>query len=134
MPWTETEPMKERMRFVADAERGLYSMTELCERYGISRRTATSGWLGTRQRADGLAGAEPAPHYCPIVSTRMAPPSWRRRQHPSWGPRKLLAWLSDGGRRRLAGGQYRRRPAQRPGPGPGARRRRHWQHPGPQRS
>lgn len=39
MPWAETEPMKERMRFVADAERGLYSMTELCGRYGISRRT-----------------------------------------------------------------------------------------------
>ena len=39
MPWTETEPMKEGMRFVADAERGLYSMSDLCERYGISRRT-----------------------------------------------------------------------------------------------
>jgi putative transposase len=44
MPWTETEPMKERMRFVADAERGLYCMSELCARYGISRRTGYK-WL-----------------------------------------------------------------------------------------
>ena len=44
MPWTETEPMKERMRFIADAERGLYSMSELYERYGISRRTGYK-WL-----------------------------------------------------------------------------------------
>src|SRR2546422_306129 len=28
MPWTETAPMKERMRFVTDQERGLYSMME----------------------------------------------------------------------------------------------------------
>lgn len=44
--WAETEPMKERVRFVADAAGGLYSMTELCERYGISRRPATNGSIG----------------------------------------------------------------------------------------
>src|SRR5262245_60285772 len=38
MPWTETAPMNERMRFVIDAERGLYSMRELCQRYGVSRK------------------------------------------------------------------------------------------------
>ena len=52
MPWTETEPMKERMRFVADAERGRYTMSELCERYGISptstSRSAAKGVLGAR--------------------------------------------------------------------------------------
>jgi hypothetical protein len=30
MPWTETAPMRERMRFVTDWERDLYSMVELC--------------------------------------------------------------------------------------------------------
>jgi hypothetical protein len=34
MPWRETAPMTERMRFVTDWERDLYSMVELCERYG----------------------------------------------------------------------------------------------------
>jgi len=28
MPWTETAPMNERMRFVVDCEEGLYSMRE----------------------------------------------------------------------------------------------------------
>ena len=66
MPWTETEPMKERMRFVADAERGLYSMSELCERYGISRRTGYK-WL-ERYEVNGPAGLSEgsrAPHHCP---------------------------------------------------------------------
>jgi len=38
MPWYETNPMKERMRFIVELERGLYSMTELCGLYGISVR------------------------------------------------------------------------------------------------
>lgn len=38
MPWTETEPMAEQMRFVAETLRGLYSMSELFTRYGIRRR------------------------------------------------------------------------------------------------
>ena len=37
MPWTETEPMKGRAGFVAKYERGHYTMTELCRRFGISR-------------------------------------------------------------------------------------------------
>ncbi len=31
--------MTERRRFVDDAHRGLFSMTDLCARYGISRKT-----------------------------------------------------------------------------------------------
>jgi hypothetical protein len=37
MPWTETSPVDERQRFIADVRAGLYSMTELCARYGISQ-------------------------------------------------------------------------------------------------
>ncbi len=37
MPWSETTKMRERMRFVLDAEKDMFTMTELCERYGISR-------------------------------------------------------------------------------------------------
>src|SRR2546422_10436213 len=50
MPWTETAPMKERMRFVTDWERDLYSMVELCERYGVSRKTGYK-WPRGRRRA-----------------------------------------------------------------------------------
>ena len=98
MPWMETEPMKERMRFVAEVERGLYSMSELCERYGISRRTGYK-WLD-RYEADGPAGLQErsrAPRHCPhrIDFKIAAVIVEARRQHPSWGPRKLVAWLEE---------------------------------------
>ena len=134
MPWTETEPMKERMRFVAEAERGLYSMSELCARYGISRRTGYK-WLA-RYEANGPTGLQErsrAPHHCPHrIDAGMATALVEvRRQHPSWGPRKLLAWLEE--RRPTAtwpaastvGDLLKGR-----GLVQARRRRRHWQHPG----
>ena len=39
----ETNVVKERLAFVHDLESGHWSMTELCERYGVSRPTGTSG-------------------------------------------------------------------------------------------
>jgi|GEM_PF-6584587 len=39
MPWMETAPVEQRERFVADAQRGHLTRTELCRRYGISRKT-----------------------------------------------------------------------------------------------
>ena len=39
MPWRETSPMDERVQFVADVRRAHESMTALCERHGISRKT-----------------------------------------------------------------------------------------------
>ena len=134
MPWTETAPMKERMRFVTDWERGLYSMVELCERYGVSRKTGYK-WIA-RYEGDGLDGLRDrsrAPHQCPH---RMAADVAEalcagRRQHPSWGPDKILHWLK------------RRHPAMelpatstagdllaRQGLVKKRRRRRHYTHPG----
>ena len=45
--------MEQRERFIADAVRGLYSMTELCERYGISRKTGYK-WRA-RHAQEGLS-------------------------------------------------------------------------------
>jgi hypothetical protein len=66
MSWSETTKMRERMRFVVDAEGELFTMTELCERYGISRMMGHK-WLG-RFRQDGLGALEDrcrAPLRCP---------------------------------------------------------------------
>src|SRR5437660_5022368 len=66
MAWTETDPMKERLHFVADWDRRLYTVTELCARYGVSRKTGYK-WLA--RYADvgvaGLAERSRAPHRCP---------------------------------------------------------------------
>ena len=39
MPWSATSPMDERFQFVADVRRAHESMSALCARYGISRKT-----------------------------------------------------------------------------------------------
>lgn len=96
MPWTETAPMNERMRFVTDWERDLYSMVELCERYGVSRKTGYK-WVARydREGLDGLRERSRTPHHCPHrISTEVAEAICAgRRQHPSWGPEKILQWL-----------------------------------------
>ncbi len=38
MPWKETSPMNERLRFVAATLEGEESLLELCERFGISQK------------------------------------------------------------------------------------------------
>src|SRR2546426_1068708 len=45
----------------------------------------------------GLLEGSRAPHHCPhrMDSGVAAAIVEARRQHPSWGPRKLLAWLDD---------------------------------------
>jgi putative transposase len=96
MPWLETSPMTERHQFIHDLYGGLFSMTELCTRYGISRKTGYK-WLG-RYDAHGQAGLvdrSHAPRQCPhrIADEVAQAICAARRAHPSWGPRKLLAWL-----------------------------------------
>lgn len=40
MPWREMSPMDHRTQSIADYLRGVHSVTELCQLYGISRKTA----------------------------------------------------------------------------------------------
>jgi putative transposase len=96
MPWLETAPMDQRERFIADARAGLYAMTELCERYGISRK---SGYKWRDRAAEGgraaLADRSRAPHHCPhrIPDAIAELLCTARRKHPLWGPKKLLDLL-----------------------------------------
>ena len=47
----ETNVVKERLAFMHDLESGHWSMSELCERYGVSRPTGTSGSRAIRPAA-----------------------------------------------------------------------------------
>jgi putative transposase len=90
MPWLEATPMEQRERFIRDEQSGLYTMTELCERHTISRKTGYK-WL-ERFDAGGraaLGDRSRAPHRCPhrISDDVAALICTARRQHPSWGPR-----------------------------------------------
>jgi putative transposase len=136
MPWRATSPMEQRIRFVKDVRTGLYTMSEACERYDVSRKTGYK-WLARfeAEGSAGLADRSRAPHggeHRMAEAVREALLEVRRR-HPSWGPRKILAWLgardprttwpaasSVGELLRREGlvTQRRRRPQREPHPGP----------------
>ena len=66
MPWSQTSPMDEKRLFVADYCRGIFTMAELCQEFGISRKTGYK-WLG-RFEEEGPAGLDDRsrrPKYCP---------------------------------------------------------------------
>ena len=96
MPWKESSPMDQRTLFVADYLRELFSMTELCERFGISRKTGYK-WLA-RYQAEGPSGLldrsrrpKSCPHQTPVRIVEAVLEA--RRRHPSWGAKKLLPIL-----------------------------------------
>ena len=96
MPWLETAPVEQREQFVADHRQKLYDMTELCARYGISRKTGYK-WLDRFEEEGrrGLRDKSRAPHTCPhrmdpVVAELLCD---ARRDHPDWGGGKLLDWL-----------------------------------------
>lgn len=96
MPWDETTRMSQRLRFISDWESGQYTMTELCERYGISRKTGYK-WVERFEEA-GPGGLEDRPHTAKSFPHQISPDKAKqivelRRQYPFWGPRKLRAWL-----------------------------------------
>ena len=88
--------MDQRLQFVSDALSDRFTMTELCERYGVSRRIGYK-WLA-RFNEDGkcgLADRSRRPLTCP---TQIRPVLAGllcefRRLHPDWGARKLLKVL-----------------------------------------
>jgi putative transposase len=97
MPWQETDPMTERLHFIAAYLHQVYSMTELCERFGIRRNTGYK-WV-RRYTAQGLAGLQEksrAPHRCPhrMSEEVEAVLSEAKQAHPHWGPRKILPYLA----------------------------------------
>ena len=97
MPWMETAPVEQRRQFIEDFHEGLYTMTELCARYGISRKT---GYKWLERFSEGgrraLADRSRAPHSSPQrISEEVAEMICEaRRKHPDWGAAKLLDWLS----------------------------------------
>jgi transposase-like protein len=96
MPWMETSPVEQRERFIGDHRLELYAMAELCARYGISRKTGYK-WLARFDEGGrlGLRDRSRAPRHCPhrIARAVAAVICAARRQHPTWGPAKLLTWL-----------------------------------------
>ena len=94
MPWRETSAVNERLQFIAEYLEELTTMSELCERYAISRETGYK-WVARYKAAgpSGLLDRSRRPQHSPratpqhLVDALLA----ARRAHPQWGPKKLLA-------------------------------------------
>jgi transposase InsO family protein len=97
MPWLDTNPMNERVKFIAAClarDGSNETFAELCDRFGISEK---SGYKWLKRYGEGgvanLAERSRAPRSHPhsvvqeVVDVLLA----ARRRHPRWGPRKLIA-------------------------------------------
>jgi putative transposase len=96
MPWSHTSPMDQKTQFIAAYLRDRLSVTELCELYGVSRKTGYT-WID-RYLMHGPQGLEERSRR-PSTSPRHTPDHVvaaildARRRHPSWGAKKLLSIL-----------------------------------------
>jgi transposase InsO family protein len=96
MPWKETEPVDERLRFISAYLEEEETFSELCEQFEISRKTGYK-WVNryNEKGIQGLAELSRAPENHPnateshIVEIILD----ARRRHPLWGPKKLLVVL-----------------------------------------
>lgn len=96
MPWKETRPMEERFRFIALEENWGGSFSELCEEFGISRRTGYK-WLkryGEQGTLAALADRSRRPRKSPRRTA--AEPEEQvvaYRNEYGWGAKKIAALL-----------------------------------------
>lgn len=98
MPWRVSDRMSTRLEFLCEALRAAEPFATLCARYGIARQTGYE--LLARFDDDGLAAVTErshAPRSCPhrTPDAQRAALIALRRQHPTWGAKKLRAVLQD---------------------------------------
>lgn len=98
MAWKKVLPMEERIRFVLEAEGGEWNFSELCEGYGISRKTGYKWWQ--RYVEMGVLGMEERARRPKSSPQRTA--QWleeliltERKRRTSWGPKKLRERLKE---------------------------------------
>jgi putative transposase len=101
LPWKEVCSVDERVRFITEVNESQESFAALCRRFGISRKTGYK-WC-ERYEEHGPSGLEeraPIARSCPHKSADelIAALIALRKEHPSWGPKKLKARLEALGR------------------------------------
>lgn len=96
MPWKEAHVIDERMKFIAYYLEEEHTLTDLCLHFGISRKTGYKYIKRYKEcNLEGLRDYSRAPHRHPNETKTEIRDLiiWARKRHPTWGPKKLLAWL-----------------------------------------
>lgn len=96
MPWSQVDPMQQRMVFVEEARKKRVPFTALCTLFEVSPKTGYK-WLN-RANEEGKAGLNersrrPLTNSLAVGDEEIARLVELRTEHPTWGARKLLAWL-----------------------------------------
>jgi transposase InsO family protein len=134
VPWKDTTPMRERAVFIRAWEAEILTMKELCEHFGVSRKTGYK-WVNRYREGDpeSLVDRSRAPRTCPhrTPAEVEAVVIEMKREHTRWGPKKIIDELqrtqpkkdwpavSTAGAILKRAGLVKKR-----------KRRRRWQHPG----
>jgi transposase InsO family protein len=96
MPWKVSGVVEKRREFVCEYESGEWTMTDLCQAYGISRVTGYAVWRRWQEQGEaGLEERSREPRWHPNQTAAEIEEEvlGLRAKHPKWGPRKLKAWL-----------------------------------------
>jgi putative transposase len=113
MPWRETDAVNERLQFIAAYQRGVFTMTDLCEQFGVARKT---GYKLLRRYATrgsgGLDNDSRRPAHSPTATSQemVRVIVGCRQRHPHWGPKKLVRYLQRQAARRPAADRPQLRP------------------------
>ena len=91
MAWSEITVREQREEFVRLARQADANVSELCRRYGISRKTGYK-WLGREQLDDRSRRPKSSPTQTPApLEARVIA---LRSRHPAWGGRKIAHVLA----------------------------------------
>jgi putative transposase len=96
MPWTQTDAVLERTKFINALLTKRLTMTEACRQFGISRKTGYK--VKARHAKTGMAGLADAPR-APKKHPNQSTPETEaavlrvRKAHPTWGSKKILTTL-----------------------------------------
>ena len=98
VPWKETRVVDERRAFIAEWLKRREDFAELCGKYEVSRKT---GYKWVQRFYDGgvagLLDRSRRPHRLvrTVSEETAAAVVELRGRYPTWGPKKLKAWLAD---------------------------------------
>ena len=97
MPWKVSQMEEERFKFIMEVQKNEKSFRMLCREFGISRPTGYKWWERYSEARDPrvLQDRSRAPHkvYRKTKSDIEYLICESRREHPTWGPEKILARL-----------------------------------------
>lgn len=96
MPWKEVSPMDLRSELLLLMLAEGANISELCRRFGVSRKTAYK-WLARHRKDESARPSDRSrrPHGSPGKTEAAVERQVLavRERHPAWGGRKIRAWL-----------------------------------------